>query len=143
MAEPKLGKSKNGKPMHYSVGALIGKEDKYLLVDRVKFPLGFQCPAGHIDEGEEPKTALKREIWEETGLKLDEHSLLFEEELDWDECSKGVSTHYYYFYKCKTSGELVHNARETKSIDWYTLEKMKNLNFEPATKYWLTKIGIL
>ena len=52
MTTPKQGRAKNGQPMHYSVGALIKKEDKYLLIDRVKPPLGFAGLAGHIDEGE-------------------------------------------------------------------------------------------
>ena len=59
MSNPKQGKSKDGKLMHYSVGALIKKDGKYLLIDRVKPPLGFAGIAGHIDEGEDEIKALK------------------------------------------------------------------------------------
>ena len=41
MSNPKQGKSEEGMAMHYSVGALIKKDDEYLLIDRVKPPLGF------------------------------------------------------------------------------------------------------
>ena len=62
MPNYKAGTSKSGKPMHYSVGAIIKKDDKYLLLDRVKPPFGFASVAGHIDEGEDEITTLKREI---------------------------------------------------------------------------------
>jgi len=68
MSEPKSGKSSKGKEMHYSVGALVKKEDKYLLIDRMNPPLGFAGLAGHIDEGEDAVNALKREV--EEGIKF-------------------------------------------------------------------------
>jgi ADP-ribose pyrophosphatase YjhB (NUDIX family) len=77
MAVPKLGKSKNGKQMHYSVGAVIKRDGKYLLIDRKKPPLGFAGVAGHIDEGEDEIQALFREVEEESGLKIKEYKIAF------------------------------------------------------------------
>ncbi len=39
MPEPKQGVSSNGNMMHYSAGAVIEKNGKYLLIDRVHLPL--------------------------------------------------------------------------------------------------------
>ena len=78
MADPKLGISINGEPMHYSAGALIKRDKKYLLIDRAKPPLGLAGVAGHIDEGETPVQALVREVFEESGLVVVKNKLIFQ-----------------------------------------------------------------
>ena len=142
MAEPKQGLSKDGKPMHYSAGALIKKGDKYLLIDRVKPPYGFAGLAGHVDEGETELEALIREVEEESGLKVREYNLLFEEELDWNWCSKDVGVHYWFLFECEVTGEIKRNYAETKSIGWYTKEEIQDLKLEPVWDYWLKKLEL-
>jgi len=39
-------------------------------------PFSWQCPQGGIDKGEKPKTAAKRELFEETGLQADDMDYL-------------------------------------------------------------------
>lgn len=143
MAEPKVGRSSKWEVMHYSVGAVIENDGKYLLIDRVKPPLGFAGVAGHIDEGEDEVTALLREVGEESGLTVVRHRLLFEEELDWNECSKGVRTHYWYLFECEVEGDLGQNVRETRFIGWYLPEEIRGLTLEPVWKYWFDKRGII
>ena len=143
MAVPKEAKSKNNQPMHFSVGALIQKDDKYLLVDRVVPPLGFAGLAGHVDEGEEQLVAIKREVEEESGLKVKECQLLFEEELDWNWCARGFNVHFWFLYTCQVSGKIRWNKRESKSIGWYAPEEIKKLNLEPVWGYWFKKLKII
>ena len=143
MAEPKLGKNSDGKDMHYSVGAVIKKDGKFLLIDRTSIPLGFAGPAGHVDEDESPEQALLREIEEETGLKIISKKLLFEEERHNNKCNKGIQVHYWYLYECQVEGEIHRNLRETKSIGWYPVEEMKNLNYDPVWEYWFKKMGVI
>lgn len=143
MADPKLGTSKDGKPMHYSVGALIKKDDKYLLIDRVKIPLGFAGLAGHIDEGEDAIKALSREVEEESKLKIENYELLFEEEIDWNVCSRGIGIHYWYLFRCDVSGEPVRNPAEAKSIGWYSADEIKKLKLSPVWEYWFKKLDII
>jgi len=143
MGTPKLGKSKKGSPMHYSVGALIKKDNKFLLIDRVNIPLGFAGIAGHIDKGENPEKALAREIKEESGLKLVSQKLIFIEERKNNICSKRVSVHYWYLFECEVSGEIKRNKTETKSIAWYSQKEIKKLKLEPVWKYWFKKLKII
>lgn len=143
MPNPKLGKSQDRKEMHYSVGALIIKDGKYLLIDRVKPPLGFAGIAGHIDENEDKIKALKREVEEESGLKVEKYELLIEEELDWNWCSRGTKVHYWYLFSCEVSGDIKENYKETKSIGWYTKDEIINLELEPVWKYWFNKLKII
>ncbi len=140
--EPKTGKTPDGKPMHFSVGAVIERGGKYLLIDRAIFPYGFAGVAGHIDEGENEKQALIREVKEEINLDIEKADLLFEEELDWNKCSRGITSHYWYVYHCSASGEPRRSKTETKSSGWYTREEIKNLKLEPVWEYWFEKLGV-
>jgi ADP-ribose pyrophosphatase YjhB (NUDIX family) len=139
----KTGKTKKGNLMHYSVGALIKKGEKFLLIDRAQPPFGFAGIAGHIDKGEKKTDALKREIKEESGLEVKNYKLLFEEELDWNWCNAGVNSHYWYLFKCSVSGKLKMNHIETKSIGWYTKSEIKKLKLEPVWRYWFKKLNII
>ncbi|MFC1613372.1 NUDIX hydrolase, partial [Patescibacteria group bacterium] len=134
---------KKGKKMHYSVGALIEKDGKYLLIDRVNPPYGFSGIAGHIDENENETEALIREVKEESGLKVIKHSLLFEEEVDGNECHRGIKTHYWYVFNCDVVGEISQNEREVKSIGWYTKEQIRDLKLEPVWEYWFKKLKLI
>ncbi len=142
MSNPKLDLV-NDKERHYSVGALIEKDGKYLLIDRVKPPLGFAGIAGHIDEGETHIEALIREIEEESGLKVVKHSLVYEEELNWNGCSRGVKVHYWYLFKCEVTGKISESKNEVKSIGWYTKEEISKLKLEPVWEYWFKKMSII
>lgn len=143
MPEPMISKSSKGEPMHYSVGAIVKKDGKYLLIDRAEPPYGFAGLAGHVDEDEEPLTALKREVNEESGLTVLGSELLYEEEVEGNLCRRGINTHYWYLYQCDVTGDIVHNERETKSIKWYSPEEIKDLGLEPVWEYWFKKLKII
>jgi ADP-ribose pyrophosphatase YjhB (NUDIX family) len=135
------------KPIHFSVGAFI-KNDKgeYLLIDRLKKPFGFACPAGHVDENEHSYAAVVREVEEETGLKV-----ISAAEIDIDECddvpqeicSRGVDYHVWMVYDIKAEGELIFKEDEVKSIGWYSIEQIKELPLESVWKFWFTKLKLI
>ena len=50
-----------------SVGILIWKDDKLLMIERKKYNFGFALPAGHNDGMDLEQTA-KKELEEEVGL---------------------------------------------------------------------------
>lgn len=143
MSKAKTGKARNGQPMHYSVGALIQKDDKYLLIDRTNFPFGFAGLAGHINEGETKEQALFREVEEESGLKIKNYRLFFEEELPWNKCVYAIDSHYWYLFECEVEGELNLDKKEAKSIGWYSPEEIKDLKLEPVWEYWFKKLKII
>ena len=143
MPESKLGKSKDKRDMHYSVGALIKKDNKFLLIDRGYPPYGFAGISGHIDEGENKFKALIREVKEESNLTVTDYKLVSEEELNWNFCSKGIRVHYWYLFECEVSGTPKRNERETKSMNWYTLQEIKKLKLEPVWAYWFKKLKLI
>lgn len=143
MEEKKIGKSSDGREMHYSVGILIEYNGKYLLMDRVNPPPGFACPAGHINEGEDPKVSALRELEEETGIKINDIEFVCEEEISWNYC-KSATVHYWYLYKVSVTSEKVYiDKDEARSIRWYTPEEIKQMNVEEVWFYWFKKLKIL
>ncbi len=114
-----------------------------MLIDRTNPPFGFAGVGGHIDEGENPEEAIKREVEEESGLKVNSFKQIGEEEILWNFCKSGTPAHYWKLYKCDTEGEIKGQAEEMKSISWYTKEEMEKLSLEPVWRYWFEKIGII
>jgi 8-oxo-dGTP diphosphatase len=58
-------------PMKRVVAALIQKEGKLLVCQRTRhqtMPLKWEFPGGKIEEGEQPRDALRRELDEELGI---------------------------------------------------------------------------
>jgi ADP-ribose pyrophosphatase YjhB (NUDIX family) len=129
--------------MHYSVGALIRRGDKHLLIERMKPPPGYAGVAGHIDENEDAIQSLRREVMEETGLKLERQELLYEEELLWNWCRRGIKSHYWYLFACEVSGDLKRNFEEVKSIGWYSSAEIRKLSLEEIWQYWFKKVGVI
>ncbi len=141
--EPKSATSSDGRPMHFSVGALISRNGKYLLIDRVNVPYGYAGLAGHVDEGETPDSALLREVAEESGLAVTSRTLLFEEEIRDNVCSRGIPVHYFYLYVCETEGEPKLDPEEAHSIGWYSAAELRTLPLEPVWEHWFKKIGVI
>jgi len=60
--------------MKQVVAALIVKNDKLLVCQRTRYqtmPLKWEFPGGKIEEGEQPRDALRRELDEELGIDAD------------------------------------------------------------------------
>jgi 8-oxo-dGTP pyrophosphatase MutT (NUDIX family) len=59
-----------------TVAALVEREGAFLLVEeRVRGALVLNQPAGHVEPGESPQTAVVRETWEETAWRFEPHAL--------------------------------------------------------------------
>lgn len=128
---------------HKSVGAIIRKDNKILMIDRVIYPFGWACPAGHIDAGETAVEALKREVKEETGLEVLKYKLLLHEYVDWNKCSRGAKGHDWQIYETlEWEGKLKQSKREVKKISWVDVKEIKNLKLEKVWGYLFEKLKI-
>jgi len=130
--------------MHTSVGAIIKSNEKILMIDRATYPFGWACPAGHVDDGEKPEQALIRETKEETNLRIKKFRQIIHEFVEWNVCNRGVRGHDWYVYEIEEwSGELNRNKRETKNINWFTINEIRKLKLEEIWQYWFEKLHIL
>ena len=62
--------------MRYGVDAIMKYKDRFVIIERLSFPLGFAFPGGGIEEGEDKTSAIIREVEEESGLIFEINSWL-------------------------------------------------------------------
>lgn len=119
---------------HTSVGMLVWRDDKILLIERKRPPFGFAPPAGHIDNDSTFEEAVKRELKEEVGLEVKDMGLVAEGRKE-NKCRREDGAwHYWKIYKVDADGEILRNQDETKQAGWYDKEQL-NLLAEKTEKY--------
>jgi len=110
---------------HDTVSLVIEKDGKFLLGRRLNRPeRGFWCaPGGHIEEGETPLEAAKREAAEEIGEVELEPKPLFDFVHD---VSIG-HRHHAYVFRGKPCGKLKASS-DIGEIGWFTLAEVAKLD---------------
>jgi ADP-ribose pyrophosphatase YjhB (NUDIX family) len=112
---------------HTSVGMLVWKDDRLLLIERRRFPFGFAPPAGHVDGDLSFELAAKRELGEEVGLKTKNLKLLFEANINNNCRRKEGSWHHWKVYEVEAEGDVKRCDSETIKAEWFTSQAMKRL----------------
>jgi 8-oxo-dGTP pyrophosphatase MutT (NUDIX family) len=114
-------------PRH-SVGAVVVDDrDRTLLIWRHRFitdAWGWEVPAGWVDPGEDPDVAIRREIEEETGYRVDDITRM----VNYNPLS-GISTMSYTTYVGR-AGELVRSVTdeaEATRVEWVPLTDIPGL----------------
>lgn len=128
---------------HESAGVFLSnQEGKVLFFDRVFYPFGLTFPAGHIDKDENPEVAARRELEEETGVKVEELTLVCEEDVVGDGCRRGADNHTWHVYTTKVENpENVKISEEGVRPVWLTLEEAKEKELTFASRYFIEKYG--
>jgi ADP-ribose pyrophosphatase YjhB (NUDIX family) len=110
-----------------SVGVIVWREEKLLLIERAKPPYGWAPPAGHVDMGEFPEEAAKRGLLEETGLSAFQTSLVHTNTY-LNKCRRpGGSYHMWNVFQAWVMGKERRSTSETKSLRWVTVEELCGL----------------
>ena len=139
-------REEDGEIIHESVGAVIKSEEDYLLLKRRKYPYKHSIPAGHLEEGEDPDKAATREVWEETGLKIDKEDLelIFEGEID-DRCRRGADIHgwHLYFVEIEDQDIGLESNDEAEYLEWLSYSEIKEKEVTDPVKEFLIKRGIV
>ena len=134
-----------GRAAHVSVGAiLVNEKGQVLMMDRAKFPFGWACPAGHMDEEDEsPALAVKREVNEESGINISKYPVfeVFSEYVEWNMCDRKFPGHYWHVFLVQVKGdEYVPAKSEVKEMKWVPRDEIGKLNLEKVWKHWFEKL---
>jgi 8-oxo-dGTP pyrophosphatase MutT (NUDIX family) len=109
---------------------LTNSQGQMLLIDRKRFPLFFVCPAGHLEEAEQPEAGAIREAREEVGFDISNLQLVLHERFE-NPCRRQDGTwHEWWVYRADFTGELKGSQDETKSVGWYNGEEIQVLKKE-------------
>jgi ADP-ribose pyrophosphatase YjhB (NUDIX family) len=110
-----------------SVGMLVWRNNKLLLIERKNFPFGFAPPAGHVDGDSSFEISAKRELKEEVGLKAKKLTLVIEKKKENICRREGGLWHYWKIYNIEADGEINRSKDETKQAGWYDKEVLQYL----------------
>lgn len=143
--KPEVYKTSKMLNAHRTVGAIIkNNKGKLLMHERLSFPPGWACAAGHVEDTETPEQALVREVKEETNLNVKRYKLLRHEFMDWNKCSRGVRGHDWFLYEIeKWDGKVVGSPEETKNMGWKSVGEIKKLKLEKGWAYCFKKLKII
>ena len=100
-----------------SVGAVVlNKKKEILLLDHVLRPAsGWGIPGGFINPGEHPEQAVKREIYEETGLEIVNVRMRL---------IRTLNQHLEMIFIAEGNGEAVVKSAEINSLAWFEFDRM-------------------
>ncbi|MBT3321620.1 MAG: RNA pyrophosphohydrolase [Anaerolineae bacterium] len=114
------------------VGALILNKDGLVLgFERKDFPNEWQFPQGGLDEGEDLLEAVKREIYEETGIKASDIKLLAKAprptvyEFPNKSPHRG-QVHHWFLFRLESSDEAITlgDQKEFHAWKWVSMDEM-------------------
>ena len=102
--------------------------NRAVIQQRVKYWKGITFPGGHVEKGESFIDSAKREVFEETGLKVDNLKLCGI--IDW--CHRKSGERYMVIlYKTDTySGELIEETEEGK-VFWADIDEIPKMELPP------------
>ena len=149
-----------------AVGAIIVKRvgnEEYILVQTREKDSGdgtdgmLEIPAGKIREYENIFKALKREVWEETGLHItkiqgEEECNFLDVEDNKTICFKpycvtqnlsGAYSLVLSTFLCEAEGELLEKTNETKDIRWIKREELKEIVDNQPERIFLMHVNAL
>jgi len=110
-----------------TVGAIIFNPDnKILLCKSHKWNNKYVIPGGHIELGEKMEDALKREIFEETGLEIYDIKLISLKESVFSNTFHEGKHFIFIDYICKTDSYEVTLNDEAEEYEWVDLKEIDN-----------------
>lgn len=100
-----------------SVAAIITNERKEILIlDHVLRPFSsWGIPGGFIEAGEQPEIAIRRELFEETGLELNRIKMIR---------VRTIKRHVEILFRGEARGKGEIKSREISDLGWFEIDKM-------------------
>lgn len=100
-----------------SVAAIITNERKEILIlDHVLRPFSsWGIPGGFIEAGEQPEIAIRRELFEETGLELNRIKMIR---------VRTIKRHVEILFRGEARGKGEIKSREITDLGWFEIDKM-------------------
>ncbi len=102
------------------VGIVFNPEQKVLVLEhyfRPKYQWGF--PGGFINRMEDSQAALERELFEETGIRIEDAELIH---------VRTIGKHVEIVYVCRSNSEAKVASREIKDLGWFAVNELPNVS---------------
>ena len=117
-----------------AVYGVIIQDEKILLSRQWE---GYDFPGGGINLGESNQVALRREVYEETGLEVDVGRVLFANSSFFKMPEHGKNVHsIHMYYACEVTGGALstahfdeHEKQYAKMAEWVPIDRFSQLKF--------------
>ncbi len=110
-----------------TVGAVIfNPENRVLLCKSRKWNSKYVIPGGHIESGEKIEDALKREVYEETGLDIYDLKLISLKESIFSDTFESRKHFIFIDFTCRTDSSEVTLNNEAEEYIWVKPEETGN-----------------
>ena len=113
------------------IGVVIFDGEKFLLLRRVLNWTGWEYVKGGIDEGESPEEAIKRELFEETGISKYDLIGALDNFIFFDSVRKANSHLTNFLVRVPNTAKITFNNQETNSDGELAIEHDKFKWFFP------------
>ena len=124
----------DGELVHFSVGVVIRRDEKFLLFRRTLHPVGdYTLPAGHLERGCDSQRFALQEGYEETGLGFLSCDPVLKNVVIQEPCRRSVDFHVWNVYTCESIGDPK-MSYEADVIGWYTKDEIAGLPLTIPTK---------
>lgn len=121
--------------MNVTSNAILLKNNKILIGKRPKTKktyAGFwDVFGGHVEDGETPEEAMKRELKEELDIEVAEYKFFYLMKNDLDSTSKKACDHYF-FIVTKWKG-LIRNS-DAEALEWVSKKDLSKFKFSAGLK---------
>jgi 8-oxo-dGTP diphosphatase len=123
-----------------AAGGIVLRQAKPPLIAVVRLRKGeWVLPKGKLDDGETPRDAAMREVWEETGHDVSVHE--FPGTLAYDLGGRSKIVHYW---RMQTSGGPTHDlTNDVREVDWLPLEAAVERLSREHERAFLANVGPL
>mgnify|MGYP001228281817 CR=1 FL=1 len=115
----------------HAVSLAVLSNGRFLLVRRGHSPAKglFAFPGGRVEEGEDAETAVRRELYEETGLVVDEIYSFREITLE----AEGGKRYRLEIFRGRELKGCARAGDDADLAGWYTIEEMRSLPVTAST----------
>lgn len=131
-----------------SVGGILYKGDKILMLWRLSYPQGWAPPAGHVDKHGSSEQALKNEFKEEVGIEVLDAKLIFNGVIN-NPCKRGFNQHEWFVCEIPEGswqGEpRVMEPEKAREVRWFTEEEITEISTQDLDPAWhdiFKKLGL-
>ncbi|MDA0564605.1 NUDIX domain-containing protein [Streptomonospora sp. S1-112] len=106
-------------PLHsVSVAGAVVREDGRLLAIRRRDNGAWELPGGVLEIAEAPEDGVVREVWEETGVRVEVDQLTGV----YKNTTRGIVA---LVFRCKPSGGIEQPTSESTAVEWLTPEQVE------------------
>ena len=132
--------NKDGLEYHITVALMLFRNDEILIIEKADPAYGnkYSVIAGHLEQGEDPIHAIKREAFEEIFLNVDYKDFILLNKFEGlqDTCRYGVHVHDWHIFTVDREIDietLQFDKSEISSLKWMKIAELE------ASKHIFTK----